>query len=165
MSEAPEYRFRTKTGTCTVTPERIILKREGVCGAVAETAYKTSIGRALTIYGVIGTVALLCGIWSLINRDFVAGGFQCAIGIFFIWNIVVSRNNSFAPVIDRSAIRKIVAHPPHPPVTRGYFAVLFEEDGRIRKRLIMIPGSMQGGKPEYERALTAMREAGLLRWG
>jgi hypothetical protein len=121
-----------------------------------------SISRALLIFGMLGLAALAFGIWSLTSGSTVAGIFYCLIGAFFLWNVVASRRNSAAPVIDRSTIRNVEAHPPRPPATRGYFAVLFEENGKERKRLIILPGSMENGREVYERAVATMKETGLL---
>ncbi|MDD5094647.1 MAG: phosphoribosylaminoimidazolesuccinocarboxamide synthase, partial [Dehalococcoidia bacterium] len=66
-----------------------------------------------------------------------------------------------AAVIERSDILSIEAHPPL-PLTRGYIAVNFMENGRRRQRSIMLPGNLLHGKQEYQKALQAMRDAGLL---
>ena len=162
MSEIAEHIFRTKTGTCTITPDQIILSREGVRGAAAERTVGNSIGRTLMIYGILGIVALAFGIWSLFSSNAIAGVFLCLLGAFFLWNVIASRNNSAAPIINRSTIRAVESHPPRSPAKRGYFSVLFEEDGKVRKRLIMLPGSMENGRDEYERAVETMKETGLL---
>ena len=162
MITEAEYTFRTKTGTCTITPEQIILTRDGSRGAAAELTVSSSIGRALMIYGVLGGSALIMGLWYLLGDDTPAGVVFSVIGALFLWNVVKSRNNSAVPTIDRSAIRAVEAHPPRPPATRGYFTVLFEEHGKVRKRMIMLPGVMENGQAEYERAEAAMRASGLL---
>ena len=162
MSEVAKSSFRTKTGICTVTSDRIVLTREGARGALAEMLVGNSIGRILVIYGALGTAALAYGVWSLLRGDAVTGAFFGLIGAFFLWNVVASRGNSAAPVIERAAIRSVEAHPPRRPATRGYFNVWFEEDGKVRKRIIMLPGSLENGSAEYERAEAVMREAGLL---
>jgi hypothetical protein len=162
MSNETQYTFRTKTGTCTITPEQIILMREGARGTAAERIVGDSIGRALLIYGLLGGGALIIGLWYLLGGDTGAGVVFGVIGALFLWNVVKSRNNSAAPIIDRSAIRAVEAHPPRPPATRGYFTVFFEEHGKVRKRLIMLPGVMENGGGEYERAVEAMRTCSLL---
>jgi hypothetical protein len=40
--------------------------------------------------------------------------------------------------------------------------VIFEENGKIRKRLILLPGSLENGREEYARAESIMRASGLL---
>ena len=162
MSNEAKYTFRTKTGTCTITPEQIILTRESARGAAADLTVSTSIGRALLIYGLLGGSALIIGLWYLLGGNTRAGVVFGVIGALLLWNVVKSRNNSAAPIIDRSAIRAVEAHPPRPPATRGYFTVLFEEHGKVRKRMIILPGMMENGQAEYERAEAAIRASGLL---
>ena len=161
MSTEGKYTFRTKTGICTITPEQIILTREGARGA-ADLTVSTSIGRALLIYGLLGGSALIIGLWYLLGGNTRAGVVFGVIGALLLWNVVKSRNNSTAPIIERSAIIAVEAHPPRPPATRGYLTVLFEEHGKVRKRMIMLPGVMENGQAEYERAEAAMRASGLL---
>jgi hypothetical protein len=162
MSEITEYTFRTKTGSCVIASDKILLMRENVRGAISQRIMGNSIGPALLIYGLFGLCALGFGVWSFNNGDSLKGTLMCLIGTFFLFNVIVSRNNSATPVIDRSAIHSVKAHPPRPPATRGYFSVKFEENGKIRKRLIMLPGSMENGREEYERAEAIMRASGLL---
>jgi hypothetical protein len=160
MNGDREYRFNTKTGTCVITPEKIVLKREGVTGTVANKVFGSSISRGLIIYSVIGSIALVIGILLIIGKGYFAGGFLCAVGAVCLGSVIASRNNSAANIIERSSVQSVVAHSPHPPFTRAYFTVNFLENGKRRKRLIGLPGSMSGGKEEFRRALSIMRKAG-----
>jgi hypothetical protein len=162
MNEVVEHSFRTKAGTCVITPERIVLERQGIRVTVGKWIYGDTIHRALFIYGMIGAVALAVGAWSLATESYFAGILLSFIGVFFIWNVFVSRNASAAPVIERSTIQSVTAHPPRPPFTRGYFVVRYFENGKERRRYIFLPGVMSNGKREYQRALVVMQEAGLL---
>ena len=121
-----------------------------------------SIRRIRFIYGVLGTAALASGGWSLLGGKAVAGVPLSLIGTLFLWNVIASRKNSATPVIERATIKSVEAHPPRPPATRGYFIVWFEEGGTLRKRIIMLPGCLEAGGAEYERAEAVMRGAGLL---
>ena len=162
LSDVSEHIFRTKTGACMITRERILLTREGARGAAADRIYGNSMGRTRLIYGSLGLASLAFGVWSLVNGETIAGVFLCVFGIVFLRNIAASRNISVAPIIDLSAIRTVEAHPPRPPATRGYFVVWFEKNGKERKRLIALPGIMENGQDEYARAEAAMRDAGLI---
>jgi hypothetical protein len=162
MGEITEHTFRTKTGSCVITPDKILLTRENVRGAMSQHIFGNSIGRALLIYGLFGLSALALGVWSFTNRNYSEATILCLIGTLLLYSVVASRNNSAAPAIDRSAIHSINAHSPHPPATRGYFTVIFEENGKIRKRLILLPGSLENGREEYARAESIMRASGLL---
>ena len=79
-----------------------------------------------------------------------------------VWDVVSSRNNSATPVIERSNILSVSAHSPRPPLTRGYFKVQFTDNGKERRRLIMLPGILSNGKQEYVHALEIMKQSGLL---
>jgi hypothetical protein len=152
--------FRTKTGTCTITPDEIVLTRLG--HRVSSAVVGNSIIRILAIYGIMGGVLLALGVRVLLHGDTGPGVLLLLWGALVVGNVVVSRNNSAAAMVKRSAIRKVTAHRPRFPLTRGYFTVFFEEEGRLRKRLIMLPGSMHGGGEEYRRAEAMMATVGLL---
>ena len=160
--ENPEYTFRTMTGTCIVTPEQIILTRKGIRGRMAKTVFGDSMKRALIISGLIAITFTVTGIWFWTNANYVMGSILGILGLTFILNTISSRNNSAAPVIERSTIRHIKVYVPHPPLTRGGFAVYLNEQGKQKKRLILLPGSFQGGGKEYLKAVKIMQEVGLL---
>jgi hypothetical protein len=160
MSSLTEYKFRTKTGFCIINAERIILKREGIDGQIADRVYGHSISHALSIYSVTGIAAIAVGIWLLLDKNYFTGGFCCVVGVLFILNVIASRNNSAANIIERSTVISVKAHPPHPPFTRPYFIVNFLEDGKKRRRIIYLPGVMFGEKEEYRLASELMSKAG-----
>ena len=160
MNTSTEYSFATKTGVCLVTQEKITLTRDGIRGEASNLIFGKSISRALVIYTVLGVIALIIGIPSLIDKDYLKGGVLCVLGVFFLWNVIASRNNSAIGVIIRATVHSVEKHPPHHPFTRGYFVVHFMEKGRMDKRLVMLPGSLSGGTREYERACTVMQETG-----
>lgn len=162
MSQDTEFTFRTKTGACTITPDQIILTRGGARGAVAAAVYGNSIGRSLVLYSLLGGAALLSGLWSISRGSTFSGLIMALIGAFFLWSVYAGRNNSAAGVIPRAAIRRVEAHPPLSLLTRGYFDVFFTEDGKERRRIIALPGSLSDGENEYQRAKAVMRAAGLL---
>ena len=50
------------------------------------------------------------------------------------------------------------------PVVLCGFEIKFEdEDGRIKKRLIMLPGSLSDGSDETSRAIEIMKNSGLIK--
>ena len=154
-----EYKFRTKTGLCVITQDKLVLTREGFAGEVAERVFGNSISRALVIYSILATIALAVGIWFIVNKSYFGGCFFSAVGVLLFWNVISSWNNSATNIIERSTVTSVSIRTPHPPFTRGYFVVHFLQDGKKRKRLIMLPGSMSGGKEEFKRALSIMQQA------
>jgi hypothetical protein len=160
MDEVAEFTFRTKTGICTVTPDRLVIKREGIRGEMARQTFGNSIGRALGIYGILGVLSLVGGIWLLIKANYASGSILSLLGAVYVFSVIISWNNSAASVIERSLVQSVGAHRPHFPFTRGWFTVHFLDDGKKRKRFIPLPGGMSGGGKEYRHALSVMKKTG-----
>ncbi|MBL4771375.1 MAG: hypothetical protein JKY61_09580 [Planctomycetes bacterium] len=159
----PESTFRTKRGTCTITELEIILAREGIPGVAGRDFFGDWLVHALAISGLISVIAMAHGVSLLADADYFSGSLSFVLGAIGLWNFIMSRKCSATPVVQRSAIREVQVHPPRPPLTRGYFTVYFEERGKERKRLIMLPGSWNNGAEEFLRAVAIMRDAGLLK--
>jgi hypothetical protein len=162
MNDETEYTFKTKTGACVVSPDKLVLHREGTVGPVAKFMWGKSVFRGLVIYGILGLGALALGVTLLVNGHFVYGILVLITGAYLLWNVIASRNNSSAGLIERSTLRSVDVQPPNPPFTRGYFVIHFLQKGRERKRLVMLPG-LSGGDDEYPKALAAMRKTGWLQ--
>ena len=150
-----EYVFKTKTGTCTIKEDQIVLSREGVSDKVAQNTHGNSIRRTLIAYTIAGLIFFVLGIIEILENDF-RGWIYLVTGGLLFYTAYASRMNSGANVIDRSSIQSVRIHKPRPPFSRGYFSVFFEQDGKTRKRLIMLPGSMNEGTEEYEQAVDLM---------
>ena len=163
MNANAEHSFRTRAGTCTITPERIVLERHGFRRAISSLIYGNTINRAATLYGLITAVAFGLGAWAFAQGSYITGGLLYFIGLCFFRYLIMCRNTSVATVIERSSIQSVEVHKPHPPFTRGYFTVWFLEKGKKQRRFIMLPGFMSNGSKEYPKALLAMQETGLLR--
>ncbi len=157
--------FRTKTGRCLLTPDEIILERFGWRGRMAGVFFGQSPRRSLFLYGSIGFCALACGMVLLLQGHPEVGVYLLVIGTMFLLNAVLSRRLSATPSIQRSAIIAVEPHAPHAGMTRGYFVVRFQEKGQERKRLIILPGHLQGGDGEYQLALAAFHESGMIAQG
>lgn len=152
--------FKTKTGTCEVTRERLVLTRSGLTGNAARGLIGNSKIRVLVLYGIVGISALVYAVIMILSENYGQAALFGLIGVYLGYNVFASLNNSATPEIERSEVENIVIHPPRPPLTRAYFVVHFLRDGKSKKRLILLPGSMSGGSNEYENALTILRDAG-----
>lgn len=159
-----EKTFKTKTGFCHLLPDRIVLTRDGIVGNVAEVTVGNNVTRVLVIYGLLAG-----GLLYFAHTQYAAGRLLPSVffGLFALYlmlGIVRSINNSAAPVIEKQKIREIRFKKAMPGLIRAHFVVHFEDEaGKVKKRLIMLPGSITGGQAETEKALRLMKEEKLLR--
>lgn len=158
-----EKKFMTKTGYCHILPDKIVLTRNGIIGDAADITVGTGISRILVIYGMLTLVLLYYAYDSYIRLN----NFNCIllllISAYLIFTIIRSAKNSATPVIDRKSIQKILFIKAIPVLTRARFDVIFtDEKGRTKKRLIILPGYLTGGKEETELAYKIMLEENLI---
>ncbi len=161
----PSTSFRTKTGTCEITDDAIVLTREGARGALAEAVIGQSVKRALIRYGVIALLLTALAVHAMMNGQLPFGVFQLAFALYIVVGILRSRGVSAQPEVPRAAIQRIRAHRPIPLLTRGYFDVSFNDGDQLRRRLIILPGYFAGGSDEFEKAVAVLGDVGLLSSG
>ena len=158
-----EKKFKTKTGFCHILPDKIILTRDGIIGNVAKVAVGKSITRVLIIYGGISIFLLYSAFDSFQIGQIPISIFYLIIGLFLMYGIFTSFNNSATPIIERKDIKSIKLKKAIFGIIRSRFEVLFkDENGKIKKRIIMLPGAMDQGKKETEIAKKIMKEEKLL---
>ena len=158
-----EKQFKTKTGFCHILPDKIILTRDGIIGNMAKVAVGKSITRVLIIYGGISAFLLYSAFDSFQTGQIPMSIFYLIIGLFLMYGIFTSLNNSATPIIERKDITSIKFKKAIFGITRSRFEVLFkDENGKIKKRIIMLPGSLDNGKNETEIAKKIMKEEKLL---
>lgn len=156
--------FKTKSGYCHILPDQIVMTRDGIPGKVTNVVSGNSIYRILLMHSVI-TLFLFYSAYSNFQKgQFFISVFSSLIGLFLIYSILTSLNNSATPVIKRNKIKEIKLKKAIVGLTRSSFEVLFEDDnGKIKKRLIMLPGSLTNGQIETEKAIKLMTAEGLLK--
>ncbi len=158
-----EKTFKTKTGFCHILPDKIVLTRDGVIGNVAKVTVGNNITRILLIYGAITIGLFYFAFEAYKNGQTLQPILFSLIGLYLIYGIVNSLNNSATPIIDRQKIKEVKLKKGLKGLTRSRFEILFEYDnGKIKKRLIMLPGSMNDGQNETEKAVKIMTEEKLL---
>jgi len=155
--------FKTKTGFCHILPDKIILTRDGIIGNVAKVTVGNNISRILLIYGGLSLFLLYSALNSFQKGQIPISVLYGIVGLFLIYGIFTSLNNSATPIIERNKIKKIKLKKAIFGLTRSRFEVLFEDNnGKIKKRLIMLPGSITDGQNETEKAIKIMTEEKLL---
>ena len=99
--------FRTKTGFCHVTTDRIILTRDGVIGNISKVTVGNTVTRILLIYGGLSIGLVYFAYDSYVKGDTTAALFLGLIGFYLIYGIIKSRNNSATPIIERKDIQRV----------------------------------------------------------
>tara|TARA_R110002051_G_C8601065_1_gene480422 strand:+ start:386 stop:877 length:492 start_codon:yes stop_codon:yes gene_type:complete len=158
-----EKTFKTKTGFCHILPNKIILTRDGIIGNVAKVTVGKNITRILIIYGGLSTFLIYSAFNSFQKGQVPISIIYFIVSLFLIYGIFTSLNNSATPIIERTKIKSVKFKKATYGITRSRFEILFEEDnGKIKKRLIMLPGSMNNGQKETEKARKIMKEEKLI---
>lgn len=157
-----EKTFRTKTGFCHVLPDKIILTRDGVIGNLAKVTVGKGMIRILVVYGTLSLLMFYYSYNSFQKGQYFEASFQVLIGIWLCVAIISSRNNSASPVIERIKIRNVKFRKGVPGLTRSWFEVFFDDNGKTKRRMIMLPGSLIGGREATEQAIKIMTEEKLL---
>jgi hypothetical protein len=157
-----EKTFRTKTGFCHVTADKIILTRDGVIGNISKVTVGNNISRVLIIYGLLSIGLIYFAYDSYVKDDTAMTLFFGLIGLYLIYGIVKSRNNSATPIIERREIKNVTYNAGTSGLTRPRFEIEFNDNGQIKKRLIMLPGTLGGGQREGDKAVQIMKEEKLL---
>jgi len=155
--------FKTKLGYCHVLPDKIVLSRTKELGDLSELTVKNNINQLLILYVLLafGLGFLAFRSWS--NDDGLTMSIAIIFCVYFIIGVFSSLNNTTIPVIERSRIKRIKLTRGTWGLNRPYFVVYIEDDeGKPRKRLIMLPGSMSGGKEATAEALRIFTDANLM---
>lgn len=155
--------FRTKTGYCHITEDKLILSTSDNPERAAQEKARNNIVVTLILYGLVG-LAFAYRSYTLFTdqRYFVTALFALA-AIVFIINVFVSWERSSTPVIERRSISAVKFKKGIPGLTRPRFDVYFTTpSGKTRKRLILLPGSLSGGKHDSEEALRIMTSEKLI---
>lgn len=159
-----EQKFKTKTGYCHILADKIVMTRDGIVGNVAELTTGNNIYRILGIYGIMSIVLFYMAYTKIVKEEWIEFTVYCGIGIYLVYSLIKSLNLSATPIIERNKIKKLEFKPAKKFLTRSYFKVDFEQnDGKIKSRLIMLPGSLNDGTNETEKALEIMKNSGLIK--
>ncbi|WP_306349740.1 phosphoribosylaminoimidazolesuccinocarboxamide synthase [Flavobacterium sp. '19STA2R22 D10 B1'] len=151
--------FRTRTGFCHIFPDKIVLTRKQEIDDLSKIKTGTTIYSTLVIYGFIVLWLLYSAYINYQEGKSVILFLKLLVAVFLIYSIVRSFNNSTTPIIERKKVKSVKFHDAKPGLTRAYFEVFFEDEKRnVKKRLILLPGSLSKGDVETKKAVKIMRE-------
>ena len=155
--------FKTKTGFCHVFPDKIVLTRDGIVGNISEVMVGNKISKILLIYCSLSIYLFYSAFEEYRKERIFQTIMYSLLGFFLIFGVIKSINNSAASIIYRDKIKKVKFKKAITGLTRSRFEVFFEDEKKkIKKRLIMLPGSLTGGKSETEIALEIMKNEKLI---
>ena len=144
--------FRTKTGICRVTDTQVIVSRSGTRGWLARVVVGSSITRILAIYTMLSLSALAFAAWLITLGQYLPTVLLVAVSLVLLRGVIRSRAFSATPVIEREEITSVESHPPKSGAVRGHLIIHFRREDRDLKRIIILPGVLENGGSEYERA-------------
>ena len=101
---------------------------------------------------------------KIAKEDWIEFAVYFGIGVYLVYSLIKSLNLSATPIIERNKIKNVEFKPAKKFLTRSYFKVNFEQNnGKIKSRLIMLPGSLNDGTNETEKTLEIMKNTGLIK--
>ena len=161
---AMEKIFRTKTGFCHLTDDKIILTRDGVIGNVSKVVVGDNIARILVFYMLLAATLIYLAYNNYQKGDTTVAAIFVLLALYLVYGVVKSRKNTASPIIERKDIKSVAYNPGIRGLTRPRFTVTFvNEHGQMKQRLIMLPGTMSGGQAETKTAVQIMTDEGLLK--
>lgn len=161
---ASEKKFKTKTGYCHILEDKIVLTRDGVIGDMAKLTVGNKIYRILIIYGLISLGLIYLAFDKFNKHEHIGAALYLLIALYMSYGIINSLNNSATPIINRQSIQQIKFIKGIAGLTRARFVVNFvDNNGKAKKRLIMLPGSLTGGLSETDLAYNLMMEEKLIK--
>lgn len=156
--------FRLMVGVCHLYPDHILVARSGSPAEVNLRAEERRIGWFRLLYA-----ALTCYLWyvaaAYAGRSPAFSWLVGAWGLFFAWNVFRSVGISSSARIERAYILSVTFVQGIRYLTRPRFVIRFvDRKGRLRHRLLNLPGSLNGRDEAMRQALEAMRRAGYYPW-
>ena len=163
MLQMEKKTFRTKTGYCHILPDRIVLSPDQNT-AIDPASGRRKMGKLIFVYTFLIVLSLNFAIDIFREGKVGIAPIFIIVPAYLVYALLASINNSAVPVIDRNAITNVKLGEGVRGLTRSRFEVFFKSTGgKVRKRLIMLPGTLSGSDYETAEAVRIMREENLLR--
>lgn len=158
-----EKKFRTKTGYCHILPDKLVLTRSSIIGDVSKVVVSKNVYQILVINILIAFFLAYATFQNIQTGQIGLALLWGCFSIYFLITAISSWTNSATPIIHRHQIKEVTFHTAKRGFSRAYFTVKFHnEKGDLKKRLIMLPGSLNNGAAETELALQLMENEGLI---
>lgn len=144
--------FATKSGHATVTADLLAIERTGLRGAAAQRLQGDSKRRTSLIYAVVCGYLAFAGLASFRIGHHVSAALLWGFGGWMASWLLLNRNFSMLPQIPRSAVTRVQFVRGWRGLTRDRVVVHFVKDGAALRRFVLMPGVLQKGAGELDRA-------------
>lgn len=162
MENQPQT-FKTKLGFCHVFPDRIVLSKDGDYVKAEQNPNPDKRSKFIYYYFFLSVYLIFQSVTGYLDKQYfnaVASGF---IAILLLTLVIKNFNNSGISVIKRSSIKNLKFNQEKKRLTRSYFVIQYTAtNGKTRKRLIMLPGSLSNGTEATKKAVEIMKDEGYL---
>jgi len=138
------------------------LSTDGVAENVQEDS-TNRVSQILLRYTIIALFLLYYGYDKYLEERYVIAGSCVLIALLLIVGLLTSRNNSSRNIIKRSEIKEVKFVKGLAGLSRSRFEIYIDDTGKRKRRLVLLPGSMSGGKEETKKALEIMKKEDLYR--
>lgn len=153
-----EKKFKTKTGYCHILQDKIVITRDGIIGNVSKVIFGNGLARSIVIYAAIAIFMLYSAFKAYQESKVVTTFFYFGVAMLIFYKLKQSNNYSTTSIIERTKIKNVKFVDAKYGATRSRFEVLFEDpNGEIKTRLILLPGSLNDGENETNKALEIMK--------
>lgn len=154
--------FTTKRGFCHVFEDRIVLTNDGNYNKVASNPKQQERNMFVYLYAFMAVYFLFQAVEGYQeSKSFALARMMLVLVLAVV--VVKSFNTTGIPLILRSDIISVVYSPAKKHMTRPYFTIHYKNNkGAVKRRLIMLPGSLSGGNAATEKAVDAMATMGYI---
>ena len=151
--------FKTRTGSCEIGPDDILIKDSGAGETLAETLVGKNILRIRILYLFFSAIMLCCLVIMLTDGSYLMAifpAFSCFLFLYYFFNSHRFSNDLVIPI---SQIRRVNLQKRIP---RSFIEIQFtNEKGQSNIRRINLPDSWKGGPDVTQQALEAFAAAGI----
>ena len=155
----PSRVFKTRTGYCHITKDKIILSRNEIINSPDEIVSRDNNIVILSFYAILAAIMIYLSFRGYQMAEYYISGCFFVLAFFLLIHIYASRNNSMTNVIQRSKITDIQFRKAISPRKPGYFIIFFEDtDGSIKRRFIELPTPTDKDESGAQRAIDIMTE-------
>jgi hypothetical protein len=156
-------KFRTKTGYCHIMPDRIVFTHRGFFGRLGDMIIEGKMSRMLILFGSLSLLIFYFAYRIYQTGESMWASLFLLIGLYMLYAVVKNARHSVHPIILRDFISEVSMLEEVKGISPPGFEIAFKNDsGKMRKRIISLPGRFSKYPDEIKEAKRLLLEEGLL---